>query len=274
LSDASGGDVSSYYGGSSSGVRLSSLVAAESRLRRKPQSTGGSAQSSPRAPVGIAETEFRRRGSVPTDRDEIEAEVSRLDSSGGLRTLGSARDPSLNYRDSAAMSAPGAIPTGNPFASSGSSAAVGTAGTSAAAGAGLGGSAAKAGGSAVAAASKAGTGMSAGGAAPAGAAAGAAGAAAVSGKPGFLGSLFGKFFWGVLGMNGFCDKFVKVANTAALHCNKLTVSPTCMMCCVHGGFCLINTVLRSVHDRERHSIDSHPASFFRVVQMQQQQSPF
>jgi hypothetical protein len=207
LSDASGGDASSYLGGSSSGMRLSSLVAAESRLRRKPQSTGGSAQSSPRAPVGIAETEFRRRGSVPTDGDEIEAEVLRLDSSGGLRTLGSARDRSLNYRDSTAMSAPGATATGNPFASS-SSATVGTAGTLAAAGAGLGSSAAKAERSAGAAVSKAGTGVSGGGAAAAGGAAGAAGAAAVSGKPGFLGSLFGKFPMGVLCMGGCCYTFV------------------------------------------------------------------
>lgn len=196
VSDASGGDlgagsVSSFQGGS--GVRLSSLVAAESRLRRKPQSAGGSAQSSPRAPVGIAESEFRRRGSIPTDRDEIEAEVGRLGGQSGLRTLSSSRERVSSFRESAAVSAPGAIPPGNPFASSSNAGIAGSAGTAAAgaaAGSSMGGSAAAASKTA-AAAGRSGSGASTAGAAAAGAAAGAA----VSGKPGFLGSLFGKSFW-------------------------------------------------------------------------------
>jgi len=186
VSDASGaemgGSVSSYPG--TSGVRLSSLVAAESRMRRKPS---GSAASSPRAPVGIAETEFRRRGSaaspapsVAEERAEIEADLARDDSTGrGQRPAASSMPGRImSYKEASAAGAPGAAAT-----------AAGGAYSSSSSGGALGG-AARAG---TVKASKPGTtaaGTSAGGAA--GATAAGAGAAAVSGRPGFLGSLFGE----------------------------------------------------------------------------------
>lgn len=205
LSDASAGDTGG--GGVPGGYPGSTTTGGRSRLRRNPTSASGSAASSPRAPVGIASTEFRRRGSTasPLD-DEIEPNSTAAGTGGaststtnpfaaagvaagvgaglaGLRS-GSQANRSLNYRD---PSQPGGVGTGGagaPLSAAGaggvgSSSAGGAAATTSAAGLG----------SAGRVSSMTASRASSGGAAATGAAA--------AGAAGFLGSLFGEHlsFW-------------------------------------------------------------------------------